>query len=172
MYGELPSDLNTQDDSLGPPPSWFRPESGVTTPEQAAASWYSYPYAYYARTGTLGRLGDREQEIEVNPMEELRALKFNQELNKKIPVQANRYTKIDPLSPLFRDEKAKFGYGSYTLGEVGESTLMRLVLMAMTISNFYHGYKRNSSALWGFLWILLGPIGVALSLAQGYGKPS
>ena len=172
-FGELPSDLNIQEESYNPPPpSWFRPESGISTPEQAAAAWYSYPYAY---NHSFSGLGDREAEIEVNPVEELRELKFQQEMNKKIPVQANRYTKIDPLSPLFRDKKAKYGYGEYGQEENSISmggAVMQLTALGMTISNFYHGYRRNDgSLLWGFLWILLGPIGVALSLAQGYGQP-
>lgn len=172
IFGELPSDLNVQDESYNPPPpAWFRPESGITTPEQASAAWYSYPYA--AR-GFFG-LGDREGEIEVNPVEELRELKFKQEMNKKIPIEANRYTKIDPLSPLFRDKKAKFGYGGIGEDEDNISfggAVMKLAGTAMSISNFYHGYRRNDgSILWGLLWILLGPIGVALSLSQGYGVP-
>ena len=173
-FGELPSDLEEMEESLGPPPAWFRPESGVTTPEQAAAAWYSYPNAYATRS--FYGLGDREQEVEVNPVEELRSLKFKQEMNKKIPVEANRYTKIDPLSPMFRDKKAKFGYGELSDLGAGESmggAILSLAWMGMSISNFIHGYKRNhGSILWGLLWMLLGPLGIALSLSQGWGLPS
>ena len=95
-FGELPSDLTEMQESLGPPPAWFRPESGITTPEQASAAYYSYPYAY--AQGNLSGLGDREAEIETNPVEVLQDLKFKQEMNKKIPIEANRYTTINPLS--------------------------------------------------------------------------
>lgn len=105
MYGELPSDLDEMEESLGPPPAWFRPEQGITNPQQAYwAQTPQYGYGY-------GGLGDRESEMEVNPVEGLRDLKYQQEMNKKIPIVANRYTEIDPLSPLFRDKKAKFGFG-------------------------------------------------------------
>lgn len=105
VFGELPSDLEEIEESLGPPPSWFRPEQGITNPQQAA--YYANPYAFYG-------LGDRESEMEVNPVEGLQELKYKQEMNKKIPVEANRYTNIDPLSPLFRDKKAKYGFGDFT----------------------------------------------------------
>ena len=170
IFGELPSDLTDIQESLGPPPAWFRPESGITTPEQASAAYYSYPQAY----GFRG-LGDREVEVEANPVEELQELKFKQEMNKKIPVEANRYTTVNPLSPLFRDKKAKFGYGG--LPGLGEGSTMggailKLTWTGMGMACFYHGFKRNDgSLLWGFLWSFLGPIGLALALSQGFGKP-
>lgn len=78
-----------------------------------------------------------------------------------------------PSTPL-RDVSRLSGHESPSI--LGESetmggAVMKLAATGMTISNFYHGYKRNNSFLWGWLWILTGPIGVALSLAQGYGKP-
>jgi len=97
VFGELPSDLTEIDETLGPPPAWYRSGAGIYSPQVV------YPHFY--------GLGDREEEIEVNPVEQLRALKFKQEMNKRIPVEANRYTEIDPISPMFRDKKAKFGFG-------------------------------------------------------------
>jgi hypothetical protein len=105
MYGELPSDLDEMEESMGPPPAWFRPEQGITSPQQAY--YAQQPYAFYG-------LGDRENEMEVDPVEGLQNLKYKQEMNKKIPVEANRYTEINPLSPLFRDKKAKFGFGEFS----------------------------------------------------------
>jgi hypothetical protein len=168
-YGELPSDLTEMEESLGPPPAWFRPESGITTPEQASAAYYSYPRAYYG-------LGEREAEIEVNPVEELQDLKFKQEMNKKIPVEARRYTTINPLSPMFRDKKAKFGYGGLgNFNGSGGSSFGFLVYVALAASNAYHGYKRNGDSVgWALGWLLFGfgPIGLVVSLIQGWGQPS
>ena len=101
MYGELPSDLESMDETLGPPPAWFstfysRGIGGNTFSPQAYAS---------------GTFGDREAEIEVNPVERLQELKYKQEMSKKIPAIASRYTDIQPLSPLFREHKAKYGSG-------------------------------------------------------------
>ena len=102
LYGELPADLEDIDETMGPPPAWFRPEQGFYTPSQ-----------YFYTPGYSG-LGDREEEIEANPIEELQELKYKQELNKKIPSIAYRYTSIDPLSPMFRERKAKYGFGEAT----------------------------------------------------------
>jgi len=109
IFGELPSDLEDMDESLGPPPAWFRPEIGIVRPDQAY--WGSQqPYGYGYGYGGFGREGG--EEVEVNPVEELQNMKLKQELNKKIPLVANRYTDIEPLSPLFRDRKKKFGFGN------------------------------------------------------------
>jgi hypothetical protein len=166
MYGELPSDLDEIEESMGPPPAWFRPEQGITSPQQAYyAQQAQQPYAFYG-------LGERESEMEVNPVEGLQNLKYEQEMNKKIPVEANRYTEINPLSPLFRDKKAKFGFGNF--GE-GSSTLGTATWIAMSASNAYHGYKRNGNSIgWGLGWLVLGfgPIGLVVSLVQGWGQPS
>jgi len=120
-YGELPSDLLDQDISLGPPPAWYRPEQGVYS-----ASQYYYTPSYSA--GFYG-LGDREEEIEANPIEELQELKYKQELNKKIPSIAYRYTSIDPLSPMFRARRAKYGYGEIT----PKKTVLPLLIAAVAI---------------------------------------
>ena len=174
IFGELPSDLTDIDESLGPPPAWFRPESGITTPEQASAAYYSYPGAYYSSGGFSG-LGDKEGEIEVNPVEEIKNLMFKQEMNKKIPVEARRYTSIDHLSPIFRSNRAKFGYGGLgSLGE-GSSSFGTATFLAIGLANAYHGYKRNNDSVgWAFGWFFLGfgPIGLIVSLVQGWGKPS
>lgn len=175
MYGELPSDLEDTEESLGPPPAWFRPEHGITSPEQAMMQ---QPYYLYG-------LGERQSEIEVNPVEGLQDLKYKQEMNKKIPVEANRYTDINPLSPLFRDKKAKFGYGGLgalnngglgALGNFGDGSLAtNIVYLAISASNAYHGYKRNGNSVgWGIGWFVFGfgPIGLIVSLVQGWGKPS
>ena len=95
--GELPSDLDLVTDSVGPPPAWFRPE------EKQPKYWglpYYFPF-----------LGDREAEIEVNPIEKLEDIKFRQEMPKNIPAVAYRYTDIKPISPMFRPNRAKYGYG-------------------------------------------------------------
>ena len=168
-FGELPTDIEDMEESLGPPPAWFRPEHGITNPAQMY-----YPQYFY---GGLSGLGDRESaEIEVNPVEGLQELKYNQQRNKKIPLQANRYTEINPVSPLFKDKKAKFGYGNW--GNLSENigaggAVLKLAWTGAGMACFYHGFKRNDgSILWGILWSFLGPIGLALALAQGFGKPA
>jgi len=158
-YGELPSDLIDQDETLGPPPAWFY---STTMP---ASTPYGFPTFY--------GLGDREGEIEVDPVEQLRDLKFKQEMSKNIPKEANRYTNIDPLSPMFRNSKAKYGYGGLSGGESMGGAVLSLAWTGMGVANFIHGYRRNDeSILWGLLWAILGPLGLALSLAQGWGKPA
>ena len=122
IFGELPSDLDQIEESLGPPPSWFRPEQGIVSPQQAYWQPQYVPY---------GGLGEREEEIEVNPVEQLRDLKFKQEMNRKIPKIASRSTNVDPMSPLFRDKKAKFGYGG--LEGLGEFTTKNKALLAIAI---------------------------------------
>lgn len=102
MFAELPSDLEDMDDTLGPPPSWF------STFYSGGSAAPSNPYTQ----GFLG-LGDREGEIEVNPIEQLQELKYKQEMLKRIPKVARRYTNIDPVSPMFRTNKPKFGYGNW-----------------------------------------------------------
>jgi hypothetical protein len=109
-YGELPTDIEDMEESMGPPPAWFRPEIGITTQAQALAYGANPYYGYgYGGLGNLGREGG--EEVEVNPIESLQEMKFKQELNKKIPRVANRYTDIQPLSPMFRDKKKKYGFG-------------------------------------------------------------
>jgi len=117
IYGELPSDLDEQDTTLGPPPPWFHASSQINPMSQAYWNYpeiaypnIGYPNMAYPEAGFYG-YGDREKEIEVNPVEELQELKYKQELNKKIPKVAYRYTNISPISPMFRDKKAKYGYG-------------------------------------------------------------
>ena len=122
LFGELPSDLEEIEESLGPPPSWFRPQQGIISQQQAYWRPQYVPY---------GGLGEREGEIEVNPVEELHDLKFKQEMNRKIPKVANRYTDINPLSPLFRNKKAKYGYGG--LGSFGESSTKKKILFVVAI---------------------------------------
>lgn len=107
VFGELPSDLRDQDATLGPPPAWFQTANVGTS---------SFPYWAYSH-GFYG-LGDREEEIEVDPVEQLRDLKYQQELSKRIPKIAYRYTDIDPLSPMFRDKKAKYGFGDANKGGI------------------------------------------------------
>ena len=118
LFGDLPSDLEKIDISLGPPPAWFRPEHNIYS------SQYYHPPSY--PSGFYG-LGDREEEIEANPIEELQELKYQQELNKKIPSIAYRYTSIDPLSPMFRERRAKYGFGEGT----GKKAVFPLLIAAV-----------------------------------------
>jgi len=122
MFADLPSDLEEMGTTLGPPPSWF-------------STFYSSPDVYtgqapgYYSQGFYG-LGDREEEIEVNPVEQLQELKYKQEMLKRIPKVAARYTTINPLSPMFRTNRPKFGYGSWeTLNK--NKVLMIAVLVGL-----------------------------------------
>lgn len=122
LFSELPSDLEDIDTTLGPPPAWFRPEISL----YSQGSYPSYGYSY--GSGYAG-LGDREEEIEANPIEELQELKYKQELNKKIPSIAYRYTAIDPLSPMFRERRAKYGFGEIT----AKKAALPLLIAALAI---------------------------------------
>lgn len=121
IYGELPEDVEEQDTTLGPPPAWFQMQGPAIDPSIYTGDAYS-PQFY--------GLGDREEEIEVNPIEELQNLKFKQEMNKKIPSQANRYTEVDPLSPMFREKKAKFGFGAV---EMVKKPFVKLAIIALIV---------------------------------------
>jgi len=80
-------------------------------------------------------------------------------LTKKIKIAKELSEKVSQLE----------GYGEVGMG----GAVLKLAWTGMGVSNFYHGYKRNDgSVLWGLLWGILGPIGLALSLAQGYGQPA
>lgn len=109
-FGELPGDLDTQDDTLGPPPPWFQ----MIKP--------------FINLSGYKHLGDREREAEVNPVEHLQELKFSQEMNKEIPTQASRYTGIDPISPFFRTETQKFGFGA---AEIKKSIIPTVIVIAI-----------------------------------------
>jgi hypothetical protein len=107
-YGELPVDKDVQDVSVGPAPAWYRP-SGVMFPVGFPGGYRGY--------GNYENYGDREGEAEVNPVETIQDLKFKQEMPKTVPPAAARYTDIDPLSPLFRNTGAKYGFGDF--GQAG-----------------------------------------------------
>jgi hypothetical protein len=123
MFSELPSDLNDMNETLGPPPAWLN-------------TFYSNgidPGAYYG--GQFSGFSDRPTEVEVNPVERLKELEYNQEMNKRIPSVANRYTNIEPLSPLFRHHKAKYGFGAWGADKSKWVTLGLVALAAYFIYN-------------------------------------
>ena len=99
------SDLPTEDwlhmeETLGPPPSWLQMSTTSATP----GGYMQHNYS---------GLGEREEEaFEVDPVEKIQEMKFKQEMSKRIPIQAARYTEVNPLSPMFRARKAKFGFGA------------------------------------------------------------
>jgi len=142
---ELPSDLNDQLPSLGPVPAWF-PVTGVLTTsiDPSHLRWYSSqfngsdPSASIVSTSIdpfwasqFHGIGDRESEIEVNPIEILDELRLNQQMPKNIPLIANRYTNIDPLSPMFRENRPKYGYGDFTPSDT--KNLVKLLVGAALI---------------------------------------
>jgi hypothetical protein len=99
-FSELPEDLTTQEETVGPPPSWLQIPATAVSPVSYLQQSYS-------------GLGEREEEeFEVDPIGKLRDLKFKQEMAKAIPIQASRYTEVSPLSPMFRARKPKFGFGA------------------------------------------------------------
>lgn len=157
-FSELPSDLRTQDDSMPDPPSWYL-ESRV------APSFYNlFPFL---RTQT-GFLGEREEDLET---QELNDLKYkNLEMNKNIPSIASRYTTIEPTSPMFKADRAEFGYGNY--GDF-KTTLVSLSAISAALCA-YHGYKRNkkvgSSLSWGLVGLLLPVVGPLAAMSQGFAK--
>ena len=98
-FGELPSDLRKQDHSVGPPPAWWTPH-GVRLP-----SIYPTHQTYPAFHG-----------YEMNGSPEQAEAYFSQlyktlNINSQIPAVAAKYTGIDKMSPLFRNEISKSGFG-------------------------------------------------------------
>lgn len=173
-FNELPGDLNVQDETLGPPPSWYAMDTVMHDPA-AYLPYYLRPGFYQQTMGSYETysFGDREEEIQVNPVEQLQNLKYQQEMSKKIPKEAGRYTGVDPLSPMFREDKAKFGFGN--MDGIGGTTHVTLSTISAALSA-YHGYRRNNSVAGAVIWFLLGgalPVLVpAIAFAQGFGKPA
>lgn len=95
MYGELPSDLRVQYLTKGAPPPWFRPLG---------------PYFFREFYG-LGETSMKNKILKKTPLQIIRDLINNQEMPKNIPSVAKRYTRIDPLSPMFRTNLPKYGFG-------------------------------------------------------------
>jgi hypothetical protein len=93
-YGELPTDLNLQDDTIGPPPAFFR-SSGV----------------FFYGLGNLEKNSITIPTMKPNPARIINRLKYNQEMPIAIPRVATRYTEIEPLSPMFRADIPKYGFG-------------------------------------------------------------
>jgi len=64
-------------------------------------------------------------------------------------------------------------------GGLTENPAMRNAIGALSLlsaaASGYHGYKRNQSIGWGFVWFALGgmfPVFTpVIAVAQGYGKP-
>lgn len=144
---ELPSDLDDQLPAGVPVPAWF-PVTGVitTTFDPNRLKWYSPQFAggdpsssiistsidpYYA--SQFHGIGDQE-EGEVNPIEILDDLKLKQQMPGNIPLIANRYTTIDPLSPMFRANRPKYGYGDFTPSDT--KNLIKLAAAAALIYYF------------------------------------
>jgi len=127
-YGELPLDLREQDElTMGPPPAWYTVALNAGNNGYPGYPGYPgyMPYPIY----TMAGLGDRETEVEVNPVEHL--LKIQQEMPKNIPLVANRYTNIDPLSPMFRSDIPKYGFGSWeALANKRNVMILAAVLLA------------------------------------------
>jgi hypothetical protein len=81
-------------------------------------------------------MGDQE-EAEVNPVDVVNDLRQNQEMPPAIPLIANRYTAIDPLSPMFRADRPKYGYGDYGAFTPSDTTnLIKLLAGAALIYYF------------------------------------
>ena len=177
MFGELPSDLRTQDDTMGPPPSWYSLSTMIQDPAMFSPAYLRPGFYQQVLGGGFGsyELGDREGEIEVNPVEELQDLKYAQEMSKRVPREARRYTTVDPMSPMFRNRKAKFGFGS--LDELTKGKAYAAVSLISSVVSGYHGFKRNKGSIgWAAAWFILGgalPIFVpTIAVAQGFGKPA
>ena len=152
-FSELPSDLDDQLTTQGPPPSWW-PVTGVLTTsfDPSKLRWYSPQFngqsqlnggdPSYSMISTsidpmhayFNGMGDREAETEVNPIEVLEDLKLKQQMPNNIPLIANRYTVIDPLSPMFRANRPKYGYGEFTPSDT--KNLIKLAAAAALIYYF------------------------------------
>jgi len=144
-FSELPSDLDDQLPAGAPPPYWF-PVTGVITTSFNPRQLYSPQFngvdpsmstistsidPFY--TSQFYGLGDRE-EAEVNPVEIVTDLKLNQEMPSAIPLIANRYTDIQPLSPMFRENRPKYGYGDFTPADT--TNLLKLLAGAALVYYF------------------------------------
>ncbi len=56
------------------------------------------------------------------------------------------------------------------------STVWGIAGTAASAALAYHGYKRNNSIIWGLAWAIAGglvwPVGLAIAVAQGFGRPA
>lgn len=107
MLSDLPSDLRVQSETKGSPPAWFH-ERGP----------YFFPQFY----GFNG-----------NPEQILHRLKYNQEMPKNIPPVARRYTKIDPLSPMFRADLPKYNFGDIS----GKFSILGILAISVLVWLFF-----------------------------------
>jgi len=152
-FAELPSDLDTQLEAGVPPPAWF-PVTGVITtsfnPELYRGSYspqFNGVDPSYGRistsinpflAGQFYGMGDQE-EAEVNPIEIVQDLKLNQQMPSAIPQIASRYTNINPLSPMFRADRPKYGYGEFMPSDA--TNLLKLAAGAALI--YYLLLRKN-----------------------------
>lgn len=95
MLSELPEDLNRQYIPMGPPPNFYsaRPSKPpVCEPSTVLVDIFPFLSSV-----------DKSQ---------LDSLKYERnEYNPQIPPVVRRYTNVEPLSPFFRSDRAKYGYG-------------------------------------------------------------
>jgi len=151
-YGELPSDINIQDDTVGPPPAFFRPSglifNGYGESKTIEASKdLSKDKSHRAikkdkvpvktikpttqkivrRKIVAPRVGPR-----INPVKIIHHLKYNQEMPSNIPSVATRYTEVSPLSPMFRSDPPKYGFGEFNISTTAISLIGISIIALIT----------------------------------------
>jgi hypothetical protein len=98
-----------------------------------------------------------------------------------VATKADLETAIAELEATTRAAKAFDGWPSDGLGGLGDfgegggGTIGTLIYLALSACNGYHGYIRNGKSVgWGMAWFIFagGPIGLIISLIQGWGQPS
>lgn len=119
MLGDLPTDLREMGKTMGPPPPWFTPFYS----SQAEAELFSNRDYIFGGTNMSPKQG-------INLIEEL---KFNQEMPSKIPAVARRYTEIEPLSPFFRENRRKYGYGDWGVKKADIAMLIAIALVFIAL---------------------------------------
>lgn len=114
MIGELPQDIYKQDETLGPPPRWFNRKLWRWPGMMST----SYPFHFFSGLGG----SDLVKKLTSNP-----------ELPRGVPAVAARYTSIDPVSPLFRKDLSKYGFGGTSM----PSRTILVVSAVILVSAFF-----------------------------------
>lgn len=80
-----------------------------------------------------------------------------------------------PLSPGIGQEELTATYNPTETRKSIMSAVWGVASVAGAAAGAYHGYKRNQSIGWAFVWALAGSVApvitVPVAFAQGFGKP-
>lgn len=125
--GELPEDLNKQLQDLGPPPPWWDTSRSSQPSESTTVLIDIFPFLASADKFEMNKLNYLKNEYAVSP-------------------RVRRYTKVFPLSPFFRSDRAKFGYGG--LGDGLPMGNLSLDSMLIGLIAGAYGYKKTKNLMY------------------------